>query len=50
MDGINDRLNDLESKGVALKDNEARMSGVGWMVASVDPKSTNGLWFQLVQP
>jgi methylmalonyl-CoA/ethylmalonyl-CoA epimerase len=50
VDGINDRLKELEARGVALKDNEARMSGVGWMVASVDPKSTNGLWFQLVQP
>jgi methylmalonyl-CoA/ethylmalonyl-CoA epimerase len=50
VDGINDRLKELESRGVALKDDEARLSGVGWMVASVDPKSTNGLWFQLVQP
>jgi methylmalonyl-CoA/ethylmalonyl-CoA epimerase len=50
VDGINDRLKELEARGVALKDDEARLSGVGWMVASVDPKSTNGLWFQLVQP
>jgi methylmalonyl-CoA/ethylmalonyl-CoA epimerase len=50
VDGIDDRLRELEARGVALKDSEARRSGVGWMVASVDPKSTNGLWFQLVQP
>jgi methylmalonyl-CoA/ethylmalonyl-CoA epimerase len=50
VDGINDRLKELEARGVALKDDEARLSGVGWMVASVDPKSTNGLVFQLVQP
>lgn len=50
VDGINQRLLELESKGVALIDREAKVSGVGWTVASVDPASTNGLWFQLVQP
>ena len=50
VDGINERLLELESKGVALIDREAKVSGVGWTVASVDPASTNGLWFQLVQP
>jgi len=50
VDGINQRLLELESRGVALIDREAKVSGVGWTVASVDPASTNGLWFQLVQP
>ncbi len=50
VDGINDRLRELESKGVSLINRQAITSGVGWCVASIDPKSTNDLWFQLVQP
>ncbi len=50
VEGIDDRLRELEDHGVALIDRQAKVSGVGWTVASVDPHSTNGLWFQLVQP
>lgn len=50
VDGIDDRLKDLAESGVGLIDQESKVSGVGWTVGSVDPRSTNGLWFQLVQP
>lgn len=50
VDGINERLKELELGGVELIDKESKVSGVGWTVGSVDPSSTNGLWFQLVQP
>ncbi len=50
VDGINERLKDLDGQGVKLIDAEAKVSGVGWTVGSVNPDSTNGLWFQLVQP
>ena len=48
--GIDERLKELEAKGVELIDKESKVSGVGWTVGSVDPASTIGLWFQLVQP
>lgn len=50
VEGIDGRLRELESEGVKLIDTESKVSGVGWTVGSVDPSSTNGLWFQLVQP
>lgn len=50
VDGIDARLKELEEKGVQLIDRESKVSGVGWTVGSVDPASTIGLWFQLVQP
>ena len=50
VDGIDDRLKDLADAGVELIDDRSKVSGVGWTVGSVDPESTNGLWFQLVQP
>ena len=50
VDGIDERLKDLAAGGVELIDEKSKVSGVGWMVGSVDPGSTNGLWFQLVQP
>jgi len=50
VDGIDERLRDLDSQGVDLIDSESKVSGVGWTVGSVDPSSTIGLWFQLVQP
>lgn len=50
VDGIDDRLRELEESGVKLKDQRSKVSGVGWTVGSVDPESTNELRFQLVQP
>ena len=50
VEGIDDRLKDLQKEGVELIDTESKISGVGWQVGSVDPASTIGLWFQLVQP
>jgi len=49
VDDVNATLEQLESKGVRLKDRRAQLSGVGWTVASIDPESTNGLWVQLVE-
>lgn len=50
VEGIDGRLGELEARGIGLIDKESKVSGVGWTVGSVDPESTNGLWFQLVQP
>ncbi|HEX9015906.1 MAG TPA: VOC family protein [Chloroflexota bacterium] len=50
VDGIDARLSELEANGIKLIDQRSKVSGVGWTVGSVDPESTIGLWFQLVQP
>jgi methylmalonyl-CoA/ethylmalonyl-CoA epimerase len=50
VEGIDERLKELEADGIELIDKESKVSGVGWRVGSVKPDSTNGLWFQLVQP
>lgn len=50
VDGVNQRLRELESKGVELADREARVSPIGWKVANIVPRSTNGLRFQMYEP
>lgn len=50
VDAIDAALADLESRGVALIDREARPGGMGTRVAFLHPSATGGVLVELVEP
>ncbi|MDD5761696.1 MAG: methylmalonyl-CoA epimerase [bacterium] len=50
VDDIGKALEDLRSKGVELVDREPRAGARNAKIAFLDPKSTNGLLIELVEP
>jgi methylmalonyl-CoA/ethylmalonyl-CoA epimerase len=50
VDAIDAALADLEARGVALIDREARPGGMGTRVAFLHPSATGGVLVELVEP
>jgi methylmalonyl-CoA epimerase len=50
VDAIDAALADLEARGVALIDREARAGGMGTRVAFLHPSATGGVLVELVEP